>query len=864
MNATEVIVKMMKAEQNRLLKMYFPNDDGPDAGLLINHLAAEEFVSKDFTFTITALSDDPCIDLDEVHGKMICVELMRADFSIRYFNGYCFACSLLRVDNGLAVYEIILKPWLALFSERNNFRVFHRRSILEQTKQIFCETGLACHEFRLASEDEKRTFSCQYGESNYNYLHRRWEEMGWLYWYEHRLDGHKLVISDNSSLAMPIDGNPTICVHHDGGFNKQENISCWSQIRKNVIGKVSLVSFDFKQARSQKTAETRITNSGDVYPIETYQYVGLDGFADQAHGKMLANRMMEQRATKMRSFFAKSDSRSVQTGRWFRLDSSKNGNLSPYKQKEDGDFFIHAVSHQIDNNFLNSEGGSARYHNQFYCATLKVPFRPEQGFNSQAVKIAGIDTAIVVGPHGQDIHTDNYGRVKVHFHWDREGDDEQASSAWLRVASNWAGGELGSMALPRIGSEVLVQWLAGSPDRPIITASVYNARRMPPWKLPAQQALMGIRSRELGGAGNAPGGRSNACILDDTKGKIQAQLKSDHQLSQLSLGYITRIDRNIGRQEARGEGWELASTAWGVARAAKGMLITTEALKDAASPAKQMSETIQRLEKAGAEHSKLADLAEKYGAQQELQQKQSAVAEMIRAQAQALKGKSGAAFPELSAAHLVLSSPAGIETSTAKSMHMSTGQDIALTSGKNLSIASGESLFASIKKTFRLFVQRAGMKMVAAAGDIDIQALSNSIQILAKLNISHSANRITITAEDEVVINGGGSYAKFSASGIETGTKGGHTAHAATHSFVAAKALKKLRIKAMVPKKVEPDIFDEAFQLKNEDTGELLAGVRYRIKRQDGSHEEGRTDEHGLTHLVSSEAAEKIEIEVMA
>ncbi len=862
MNATDAIVKMIKGGQNRLLKMYFPNDDGPDAGLLINHLTAEEVVSKDFTFTITALSDDAHIDLDDMHGKMICVELTRADQSVRYFNGYCFACSLLRVDNGLAVYEIILKPWLALFAERNNFRVFHHQSILEQTKQIFCETGLARHDFRLAGEDSKRTFSCQYDESNYNYLHRRWEELGWLYWYEHSLDGHRLIISDNSCLAMPIDGNPRICFHHDGGMNKQENISCWSPIRKNVIGKISLSSFDFKQARSQKITEARNANAGDVYPIESYHYAGLYNFADAAHGKVVAKRMVEQSATSMRSFFANSDSRAVQVGRWFRFDASKNGNALHSQQNTD--FFIHSALHQIDNNYLNSEGGSAQYHNQFSCATLKIPFRPAQGFNSRAIKIAGIDTAIVVGPPGQDIHTDNFGRVKVHFHWDKEGGDEQTSSAWLRVASNWAGGELGSMALPRIGSEVLVQWLAGSPDRPIITGSVYNARKMPPWKLPAQQALMGIRSRELGGAGNAPGGRSNACILDDTKGKIQAQLKSDHQSSQLSLGYITRIDRNIGRQEARGEGWELASHAWGVARAAKGLLITTEALKDAATPAKQMSETILRLEKAGAEHGKLADLAEKYGAQQELQEKQSAIAEVIRAQAQALKGTGEATFPELTAPHLVLASPAGIEASTAKSMHLATGQHLALTTGKNLSIVSGENVFASIKKTFRLFVQRAGMKMIAAAGDIDIQALSNSIQILAKLNISQTANRITITAEDEVVINGGGSYAKFSASGIETGTKGSHTAHAATHSFVAAKALKKLRIKAMVPKKVEPDIFDEAFQLKNEDTGELLVGVRYRIKRQDGRYEDGRTDEHGQTHLVSSEAAEKLEIEVIA
>jgi type VI secretion system secreted protein VgrG len=222
-----------------------------------------------------------------------------------------------------------------------------------------------------------------------------------------------------------------------------------------------------------------------------------------------------------------------------------------------------------------------------------------------------------VGPVGQDdVYTDEYGRVRVQFHWDRIGDNDDRSSTWLRVASAWSGAELGATAVPRVGSEVIVQWLGGNPDRPIIMGSVFNARNMPPWTLPTQHSLTGLRSRELApGSGNAPGGRGNHLVLDDTNEKIQAQLKSDHQCSQLSLGHITRIDDTSGRKDERGEGWELATDAWGILRAGKGLLITTDARANAESHTKDLREALARLTNARQEQEAQAKLAEKAGAQ---------------------------------------------------------------------------------------------------------------------------------------------------------------------------------------------------------------------------------------------------------
>jgi type VI secretion system secreted protein VgrG len=336
-----------------------------------------------------------------------------------------------------------------------------------------------------------------------------------------------------------------------------------------------------------------------------------------------------------------------------------------------------------------------------------------------------------------------------------------------------------------VGEEVAVLYLDGNIDHPVILGALYNAIHMPPWRLPEQQALSGLRSRELHAAQGST--RGNHLILDDTTGKIQAQLKSDHQCSQLSLGHITRIEDASGRKDARGEGWEIATNAWGVARAGKGMLITTEARNNAARHCKDMGDTIERLSAAKDIHEDLTETARINSAQDSPSQ-QGGVVNTIKNQNDGIKGN-GSIFPELAQPHLVVSSSAGIAVTTAQSTHIASDANTALTTGRSLSIASGDSLFASIRQTFRLFVHKAGMKLVAAAGDIDMETLSESINLLAKLNITHTANKITITAKEEIVINGGGSYVRFNAGGIEHGTNGNSTVHAAKHSFVDAKSM---------------------------------------------------------------------------
>jgi type VI secretion system secreted protein VgrG len=412
------------------------------------------------------------------------------------------------------------------------------------------------------------------------------------------------------------------------------------------------------------------------------------------------------------------------------------------------------------------------------------------------------------------------------------------------------------MCLPRVGQEVVVQFLDGNIDRPIVVGVVYNRLNMPPWNLPGQQALSGLRSRELK---NASSGNSNHLILDDTKDALQVQLKSDHQHSQLSLGSITRIETSQGRMDARGEGWELATNAWGVARAGKGMLITTESRPNGTSHIKDMGETLQRLKAAHSQHEALAKLAERSGAQDG--DEQSRVAAAIRTQNQGIQGGAKGSFPQLGKPNLVLASPAGIEATTANSIHLASTQHTALTTGQDLSMASGGGLFASARQALRLFVHKAGMRLVAAAGDIDLRALTDSVNVLAKLNITQTANRITISAKEEIVINGGGSYAKFRGGGIELGTSGNFVAHAAKHSLPGPKTVD---IAAVQPQQAAPD-GGGTFHLNSHGAagGRINAGLPYKLYKDGALAENGTFDDDGnlsFKHDLDQQSCYQIEL----
>ena len=750
------------SQHHRLMRLDFPLKDGPPAIFLPNKLVAHEEISRSFRFDVEVLSDDPGVPLKKLMGRMVTISLVREDGTLRYFNGYITEFRFLRSDGGFAFYKMVLEPWLAFARLRKDSRSFHNKNVLEITEETLKHYRQAdWHMYKI--DESKLTVANQYNETDYNHLHRRWEALGLHYWYEHKFDGHKLMISDDSFQAMPIDEEAYVIPFHDhSGSNEDDGIHTWTAIRRLGSGKTTLASFDYKNPRAQRAEAVSLHPQGDIFPYEVYEDSGAYGFRMHTDGTKLADRRMDEMDKDTQYFEAAGNERYVLPGRTFKLGGhfsaerrSRRYDADPRSNIADRYYLILSADHEVSNNYQAGSGAPSHYENRLTCIRHDIRWRPGRNYNSEPAAYTGLHTAIVVGPAGTDIHTDGYGRVKLQFHWDRLGSYDERSSPWIRVMTPAAGGEFGQIRLPRVGEEVAVVYPNGNIDHPLVLGALYNQTHMPPWSLPEQQSLAGVRSRELGG-----GTRGNHLVLDDTRNKIQAQLKSDHQCSQLALGYITRIEDTNGRKDARGEGWELRTDGHGVARAAKGMLITTEAKQAARGPIKEMGETAKRLDAAHRLHDDQATAALQGLAQESRQQHD--IADVLKAQNDAVLG-TGEPFPELSQPHLILASPAGIETSSAQSTHIASAEHTALTTGSSLSIAAGDSLFASIKQTFRLFVHKAGMKLIAASGKITVQAYDDDIQLIANkvLSLISQSDWVDIRGKKGVRLHGPGAMVEI-------------------------------------------------------------------------------------------------------
>jgi Rhs element Vgr protein len=818
----------------------------------VNRLEGEESLSRDFRFVIEILSDNVKLDPNEFVGKLITVKLLRNDGSYRYFNGHIFSFRLVRTDGGIVFYEAEMGPWTRYLTLRKNNRLFLDESIGGQTATIFADYGtLAVWQWKVRQKDPEMTMACQFGEHDHNYVHRRWEHMGLCYWYEHTATQHTLIISDPARLEPVIDGeSPKIPYQDKAGSQEADGVRTWSFMQQVTSTHIGESTTDFKamphlNARTGGFVDARTdawASDRGQQKLEWYDYAGQYAHRDWEAGEWQTSRRIEAIEAIARQWEATGNNRFVMPGRWFQLTDRFGDSISrsPY----DDEYLITFTHHLATNNYLQGVGAQATYSNRFTCVKKTTPWRPMRGFNSVDTRILAPQTAIVVGPEGESLYTDEYGRVLLQFHWDREG----KYTTWVRVSSGWAGGGQGMSALPRIGSEVVVQWVDGNPDHPLVMGRVGSKMNLPAWRLPHQRALTGIRSRELvGDTGNRGGGRSNHLVFDDTANAIQTQLRSDHAASQLSLGSITRIEDWQGRQDARGEGFELRTDAVGAIRSGKGMLISTEARPKGKSHISDVSEPASRLLTARTLQDQLSKLAQLHQAQ-DRGAEQTKVADALKSQCDSIQGTGGGkgTFPELNEAHLLLAGAAGMEMTTPATAHLAGGQHVAITSGESISMATGKSLFASVIEKFGLFVQNAGMRLIAAAGKVRIEAQSDEMALAAlkDIAITSTDGRIVLNASKEIWLGVGGSYIRITGQGIENATTGQILEKSAKWSKSAAASMR-----VPLPDLPGAKPYSAQFTMRDK-SGAILRNYPYRIEADSGPAWYGRTDENGLTQRV--------------
>jgi type VI secretion system secreted protein VgrG len=412
----------------------------------------------------------------------------------RYFHGRIHSFTEAISAGKYNLYHAVVMPDLTYLGNVQDVRIFQDMAAPDIIAEVLKGIGMQsnAYEFRLKSQYAPREYCVQYRETSQSFLRRIMAEEGITHYHEHKKDGHLLVFADSSSSHTPITGPSKILFSQKGQLNIMEE--CVSDIFKTdrvTSGKVQLTDYDFKHPSNLPESRSK---EKEYDNLEIYDFPGR--FIDEKTGNRLAKVTLERRTSGRQTLSGSSVCRHFSVGRRFDLISHPNADFN-------GTYILTEVIHtglqpQTLQELTGSEGGST-YGNTFTCIPKTVTWRPDLPGSKPSV--TGVQTATVTGPKDEEIYTDQYGRIKVQFHWDRQGKNDEKTSCWIRVAQPWAGAGWGHLFIPRIGQEVVVNFIDGDPDRPVVTGAVYNGANMPPYNLPAEKTKSTIKTESTKGGG---------------------------------------------------------------------------------------------------------------------------------------------------------------------------------------------------------------------------------------------------------------------------------------------------------------------------------------------------------------------------
>ncbi|UVL76056.1 type VI secretion system tip protein VgrG [Pseudomonas putida] len=493
----------------------------PEQELQLLSFSGREAISELFSFQAHLISQDARIELKKLIGKKVTLGIALADGTTRYISAHVSDFVHTGADGGIANYTAELVPWIWILSRRRDSRIFQDKTTEQIVKEVFdYYLSLAEHEFRLSQPLKPISYCTQYQESDLNFVLRLLEQEGLFFTFEHSQEGHRMIISDDSSMLPQLERQPLIRYHSASVTETADSITAWSSARRMQPTRLTLKSFDYKQPGNPHLVQLNSVNQqGEVGQYEVFEYEGLYGYADSDEGMRKARRRLEAMEVDGKTFHGESNCRAMEPGHYFELSQHyDHDNDAP----DDRQFLLLSVTHWGQNNYAND--GEAGYRNSFSCIRRKIPFRP--ALRTPRAGISGPQTAIVVGPHGEEIYTDELGRVKLQFHWDRNGEFNDQSSCWVRVTQSGASGGFGSIQIPRVGDEVVVVFLDGNPDRPLIMGSLYNSTNTPPWSLPANKTQSGFLTRSMKG----DGGTANFFRFEDKAGAEQIIMHAERNM----------------------------------------------------------------------------------------------------------------------------------------------------------------------------------------------------------------------------------------------------------------------------------------------------------------------------------------------
>lgn len=501
--------------------------------LLLIDFSGVEYLSKPFRYTLRMISTTMDIDPAQLLNQPISVQIYTSESQPpRFFHGLVSYFEGGEVVDRIRYYRAELRPWLWFMNYNVNCRIFQQKNVIDMVKIICNDYANAFIDLSMLHKSNypERRYCLQYRESNLNFMQRLLEEEGIFYFFHHEQEKHTWILADGNQAFSELSPNPVsfnVNVTRDFGIHK------WSRAHHFYAGKMT--QSDYYYEKSTTPLDSQQSGTATLPCAQPYEMFTFPGRHNEiAIGNQRAQHRLEAQEIAYRLWRGQGNHPQFVAGAQFQL-------INPPVASEAGNYFLTEVLHHAtDGTYLQGSEGGQSYYNVFMAVPMAMSYRPI----AQARKpfLPGIQTATVVGDAGQELNTDTYGQIKVQFHWDRYGKSDDNSSCYIRVAQLWAGDGWGMQFLPRVGQEVVVHFIEGDPDRPLIMGTVYNQNHANPYELPFSQTQSGIKTR------SSPGGCAqdfNELRFEDKKNAEEIFIHAQKDLKQIIKNdFMTTINHD--------------------------------------------------------------------------------------------------------------------------------------------------------------------------------------------------------------------------------------------------------------------------------------------------------------------------------
>jgi len=517
--------------------------------LLFSSMSGSERLSTLYNYRLELISLDHQINLDDLLGTDITVELELppSEFvpqgAYRYFNGTVADCAHIGGTDEYAHYEFSVRPWFWLLTRTSDCRIFQEMTVPDIIKQVFGDSGFPDFEDSLTGSYEPWRYCVQYRETDYNFLSRLMEQEGIYFFFRHENGKNTLVLSDGYSAHSTFthyDSVPYFPVE-SGQLRERDHFQTWQLQKQLQPGKFAARDYNFETPKANMLAQRTMAGAHANANYEVYDYPGVypgsGGVPLIGTGEVVARHRIEEIAAQHETASGGGNAHGMCAGYLFSLTGCE-------RKDQNREYLIveSRVEFSMDS-YRSGSGSTFEFHGSISAMNSQQQFRAPRVTHKPMVQ--GPQTAMVVGAAGEEIWTDEYGRVKLQFHWDRYGQSDENSSCWVRVSQAWAGSGWGGISIPRIGQEVIVDFINGDPDRPIITGRVYNGDNMPPYNLPAEKVVSGMKTA------THKGGGYNEISMNDTD---QSQLMRVHAQYDMDSTVLNDLRENVGINRTRSVG----------------------------------------------------------------------------------------------------------------------------------------------------------------------------------------------------------------------------------------------------------------------------------------------------------------------